>query len=86
MDTTTATIDQVKRLVGLLPSDAEVPLFVFDAGYDGITVGHGLGTTRAEVLVRIGSTRVFHPDLAPRETGKRGYPDATGHASCWPTK
>jgi len=72
MDTTTATVDQVKRLVGLLPSDAEVPLFVFDAGYDGIALGDGLRDTRAEVLVRIASTRVFHPDPVPRENGARG--------------
>jgi len=72
MDTTTATVDQVRRLVGLLPSDAEVPLFVFDAGYDGIALGDGLRDTRAEVLVRIASTRVFHPDPVPRENGARG--------------
>jgi len=41
-DATTATVDQVRRLVGLLPNDAEVPLFVFDAGYDAIALGHEL--------------------------------------------
>ena len=30
-DATTATLDQVRRLVGLLPADAGVPVFVFDA-------------------------------------------------------
>src|ERR1022692_3115146 len=56
MDAGAATVDQVKRLVGLLPSDREVPLFVFDAGYDGVALGQGLNGTRAEVLVRIAST------------------------------
>jgi hypothetical protein len=32
MDAGAATVDQVKRLVSLLPGDREVPLFVFDAG------------------------------------------------------
>ena len=41
-DATTATVDQIRRLVGLLPGDGEVPLFVFDAGYDPIAIGHDL--------------------------------------------
>jgi hypothetical protein len=78
MDGVTATIDQVKRLVGLLGSDLNVPMFVFDAGYDGIALGHGLRSTRAEVLVRIASTRVFHPDPAPRTSGTIGRPRRHG--------
>src|SRR5487761_2544083 len=35
-DTTTTTIEQVRSLVGQLPGDQAVPLFVFDAGYDPI--------------------------------------------------
>lgn len=78
MDAITATIDQVARLVGLLPRVGEVPLFVFDAGYDGVALGHGLSGTRAEVLVRIASTRVFHPDPEPRPSGTRGRPRRHG--------
>ena len=78
MDGVTATIDQVKRLVGLLPDDDDVPLFVFDAGYDGIALGEGLSSTRAEVLVRIASTRVFHPDPEPRREGTMGRPRRHG--------
>ena len=78
MDAATATLDQVKRLVGLLPADREVPLFVFDAGFDGVALGHGLSNTRAEVLVRIASTRVFHPDPTPRATGTAGRPRRHG--------
>jgi hypothetical protein len=58
-DATQATIAQVRRLVGLLPVDGEVPLFVFDAGYDPIAIGHDLADTRAEVLCRIRDDRVF---------------------------
>ena len=38
MDSTSETIEQVKGLVGILRKDREVPLFVFDAGYDPIVL------------------------------------------------
>jgi len=38
MDATTASIDQVRRLVSLLPTDGDIPLFVFDAGYDPVAI------------------------------------------------
>jgi hypothetical protein len=78
MDAGTATVDQVKRLVGLLSDDGDVPLFVFDAGYDGVALGHGLKDTRAQVLVRIASTRVFHPDPEARRDGTVGRPRRHG--------
>jgi hypothetical protein len=78
MDATTTTIDQVKRLCGRLPADREVPLFVFDAGYDGVALADALDKVRAEVLVRISSSRVFHPDPAPRGDGARGRPARHG--------
>jgi hypothetical protein len=78
MDTTTATIGQVRRLVDLLGKTRDVPLFVFDAGYDGIALGAGLATDRAQVLVRISSSRVFHPDPAPRADGQVGRPRRHG--------
>ena len=90
MDGVDATIEQVKRLVVLLPDDSQVPLFVFDAGYDGIALGHGLADTRAEVLVRIASTRVFHPDPQPNY-GMVGRPRRHGERfmlsdeETWPT-
>jgi len=77
-DTTTATIEQVKRLVGLFGEDSPVPMFVFDAGYDAIALGDGLAETRAQVLVRISSKRVFHPDPAPRPEGAVGRPRRHG--------
>ena len=77
-DATTATIEQVRRLVGLLGDDGDVPMFVFDAGYDPIALGAGLAGTRAQVLVRISSGRVFHPDPAPRPAGTIGRPRRHG--------
>ena len=77
-DTTTATIAQVQRLVGLLPGDDAAPLFVFDAGYDPIALGSGLADTRAAVLVRIRSDRVFYADPDPAPTGTVGRPRRHG--------
>ena len=75
---TTATIDQVRRLLAMLPTDREVPMFVFDAGYDPIALGHDLADQRVQVLVRISPKRVFHPDPPPRPAGARGRPRRHG--------
>jgi DDE superfamily endonuclease len=75
---TTATIDQVRVVLDALPADAEVPMFVFDAGYDAITLGHDLTGQRVQVLVRISPKRVFHPDPPPRAAGTRGRPRRHG--------
>jgi DDE superfamily endonuclease len=78
-NTTDVTIDQVRGLVELLPADGEVPMFVFDAGYDPIAIGHGLAGVRAEVLVRIRNDRVFYTDPpAERPAGTRGRPPRHG--------
>jgi hypothetical protein len=65
-DETTATVAQLRRLVGLLPADGEVPLFVLDAGYDPIAIGHDLAEERCEVLCRIREDRVFYADAPTR--------------------
>jgi hypothetical protein len=77
-DATVFTIDQVRRLAGLLGDEGSVPIFVFDAGYDPIAIGHGLAATRAEVLVRLRSDRVFYTD-PPARDGGRGRPSRHGH-------
>ena len=74
----TATIAQVRRLTGLLPADADVPMFVFDAGYDPIALTHDLADTRAQIVVRIRSDRVFYPDPEPPPAGTRGRPRRHG--------
>jgi DDE superfamily endonuclease len=61
-----ATTEQIRRLIGLLPDDGEVPLFVFDAGYNPIAIGHGLAEERCECLTRIRDDRVFFADPPPR--------------------
>jgi hypothetical protein len=75
---TDATIDQVRHLVGLLPGDAGVPLFVFDAGYDPIAIGAGLSDLKAQALVRISAKRVFYPDPEHPTPGRAGRPRRHG--------
>ena len=80
-NTTTATIEQVRHLVELLDDVDEVPLFVFDAGYDPIAIGHDLTDARCEVLCRIRDDRVFHADPPPRPNrppGTGGRPPRHG--------
>ena len=73
-DSTQATIDQVRTLVDRLPDDRDVPMFVLDAGYDPIALTDGLADTRAQVLVRIRSDRVFYGDPSKRDTARAGRP------------
>ena len=71
-DGTTATAQQIQRLVRLLPDDQEVPLFVFDAGYNPVALGHDLAEERCECLTRIRDDRVFFADPPPRPSRPRG--------------
>ena len=90
-DESARTIEQVTRLVTALPNDREVPLFVFDAGYNAIALGHGLREVRCEVLVRISSKRVFHSDPVVPPPGTVGRPRLHGRRfslsdpKTWPT-
>ena len=77
-DTTTATIAQVAALVGRLPDDDAVPMFVFDAGYDPIAIGDALAGARTQVLVRIRSDRVFYTDPDQSTPGTIGRPRRHG--------
>jgi hypothetical protein len=76
VDETTATVSQLRRLVVLLPREGEVPLFVLDAGYDPIAIGHDLNDERCEIVCRVRDDRVFYADAPtkpnrPPETGGR---------------
>src|SRR5690606_1736176 len=82
-DTTAATVDQVHQVVEMLGDVDEVPLFVFDAGYDPIALGHDLRDVRCEVLCRIRDDRVFYADPPPRPNrpaGSGGRPSRHGPA------
>jgi hypothetical protein len=73
-DPTNATVAQLRALVARLPADREVPLFVLDAGYDPIGIGHDLAGERCEILCRIRDDRVFYTD-APSHPNR---PSSTG--------
>ncbi len=79
-DCTTATVEQIRRSVTTLPDDGPVPLFVLDAGYDPAGLSHGLADTRAQVLVRLRSDRVFFtdPPAHPHHPGRAGRPRRHG--------
>ncbi len=81
-DMTTATVDQVRSLVeqldGTSQHTSEVPLFVFDAGYDPIAIGHELADMTCEVLCRIRDDRVFHTDPPERTATTMGRPRRHG--------
>ena len=71
-DTTQSTIGQVRRLVSVLPADGQVPLFVFDAGYDPIGLAFARNDTRVQLLTRIRDDRVFYADPPARPHRPRG--------------
>jgi hypothetical protein len=68
-DRVTATAGQIRALLGRLGGTPEVPLFVFDAGYDPIALSYELAGDRAQILVRIKGDRVFYRDPPPRAGG-----------------
>jgi hypothetical protein len=94
--TTTATASQVRDLVQLLEEQEaqdddhdgggserpEVPLFVLDGGYDPAGLTDELGTTRAQVLVRVRADRVFYRDPPPPIKGADGRPRRHGKRFC----
>lgn len=77
-DAAETTAEQVKALVGRIGKTETVPLFVFDAGYDPIGLSVDLGGTRAQVLVRLRSDRVFYTDPPEQRAGAPGRPRRHG--------
>ena len=77
-DTATVTASQVREVLGRLGPVEEVPLFVFDAGYDPIGLSVDLAGVRCEVLCRIRSDRVFYSDAPIRQAGAKGRPPRHG--------
>jgi DDE superfamily endonuclease len=83
--------EQVKTLLGRLPTQEAIPLFVFDAGYDPVQVQQGLAGSRAAILVQLRAGRCFYadPSLAgpPARTGRprrHGPKMDTKDPSTWP--
>ena len=92
-DVTDATADQIRQVAGLLADDGdggEVPLFVFDAGYDPIALTYELADVDVSLLVRIRDDRVFYADPEDPQPGSVGRPRRhgdrfkCGEADTWP--
>jgi hypothetical protein len=86
----TVAIEQVRALVGRR-TGGDVPLFVFDAGYDSVRLTQGLADLRAAVLVRLRSGRCFYADppaTVPSPLGgrprKHGAKFDCGDPTTWP--
>ena len=68
-DDETIAVEQIRALLAQLGSSAAVPLFVFDAGYNSVTLTQGLAGVRAAILVRLRSDRCFFADPSPPAPG-----------------
>jgi hypothetical protein len=77
-DTDQTAAAQVHALLGRLPANGAVPLFVFDAGYDSAQLSLDLADAPAAVLVRLRSDRCFYADPPPRLPGSTGRPRRHG--------
>ena len=71
-NTNALAAEQVRALLGRLPTEGAVPLFVFDAGYDPVQVQQGLEGCRGQILVRLRAGRCFYADPVgpPAPTGR----------------
>jgi len=70
--------EQVIALLARLPDCDGGPLFVFDAGYDPGRLQKGLEGSRAQILVRLYSGRVFYADPEPPAKRPVGRPHLHG--------
>jgi hypothetical protein len=81
--------EQVKALLGRLPTRDAIPLFVFDAGYDPVRLQQGLEGCPAQILVRLRGGRCFYADPVgpPARTGRprrHGSKMDTKDPGTWP--
>jgi hypothetical protein len=83
---TIATIDQVRQLLARLPADREAPMFVFDAGYDPIALGHDLAGQRARSWSGSARNGCSTPTRLPARPAPAAAHPGTGHASPCPTR
>jgi hypothetical protein len=92
-DHTEVTATQIRTLTSRLTAAGrtDVPLFVFDAGYDPIGLTFELSDLKAHLVVRIRDDRVFYDTPSPPVPGQPGRPRRHGNRySCtqpdtWPT-
>ncbi len=64
-DTGKVAVEQVRALLSRLPERNNIPLFVFDAGYDPVRLQLELQECATQILVRLNSGRTFYFDPEP---------------------
>ena len=69
---TAVAAQQIRRLVRQRAASADVPLFVFDAGYDSAQLTQGLADVPAAILVRLRADRCFYADPPPATPSPKG--------------
>jgi hypothetical protein len=77
-DTDQTAAGQIRALLGRLPDDGPVPLFVFDGGYDSAQLTLDLADLPVAVLVRLRCDRCLAADPPPRPPGAGGRPRRHG--------
>jgi DDE superfamily endonuclease len=85
-DTDQTAAVQVRALLGRLPDDGPVPLFVFDGGYDSAQLTLDLAQAPVAVLVRLRADRCFYADPPPRRLALPAGRAATAPSSTAPTR
>ncbi len=65
-------VRQIKALVEQLLESDDVPLFVFDAGYDPVPLTQGLSDGPVAILVRLRADRCFYADPPPTAPSAKG--------------
>ncbi len=73
-DANRVAAEQVRALLPRLPNRNDVPLFVFDAGYDPVQLQLELQEDSAQILVRLNSGRAFYFDPEPPSKRPVGRP------------
>jgi len=71
-------VAQIRALLARLPNGEQVPLFVFDAGYDSAQLTLDLAEVPVAILVRLRADRCFYADPPPRPPGMTGRPRRHG--------
>ncbi len=69
---------QIRALADRFGPTPEVPLFVFDGGYDPVQLAVALAGARVQTLTRVKSSRIFHFAAPPRRPGQQGAPRRHG--------
>jgi hypothetical protein len=73
-----AAAAQIRGLLPRLGPTPGLPWFVFDGGYDPVQLSVEVGSTRAQLLTRVKSNRIFHLAPPPRLPGTPGAPRRHG--------